>query len=305
MGFSSHQFLSLLPITITFLIPSTSQKTHLKSNETEPTLVLDNLIRDYSFKCYSDHPKTAFLYSVRLPERFSGLQADTVRYRSGSLRRYGAQIKEFHFSPGIIVSPYVERLVLVREKLEGNWSSMYYNQKKNISGFDLVTPLLGLLAYNADHLNATNPSRIRILAAKNPITIDFSGFSNIGFMSFCAFFSMDGKVSVYNQTQFPNVCVGFREGHYGLVVGSHKEEVKKVSRLKVIVAGFLGGVLGAVLLGLLVVAMVKKKKRSRIAEMERRAYEEEGLRVTMVGSVRVPVAPGTRTMPVLENDYTP
>jgi hypothetical protein len=41
-----------------------------------------------------------------------------------------------------------------------------------------------------------------------------------------------------------------------------------------------------------------------MAELEQRAYEEEALRVSMVGHVRAPSAAGSRTSPdVLETDY--
>jgi len=36
--------------------------------------------------------------------------------------------------------------------------------------------------------------------------------------------------------------------------------------------------------------------------MERRAYEEEALQVSMVGHVRAPTAPGTRTLPRISDD---
>ncbi|KAD4178508.1 hypothetical protein E3N88_27099 [Mikania micrantha] len=47
-----------------------------------------------------------------------------------------------------------------------------------------------------------------------------------------------------------------------------------------------GAAIGAFLLGLLLVAMfVKEKKKARLEELERRAYEEEALQVSMAGHV--------------------
>ncbi|VAH34948.1 unnamed protein product [Triticum turgidum subsp. durum] len=47
-----------------------------------------------------------------------------------------------------------------------------------------------------------------------------------------------------------------------------------------------------------------QRRKSEMAEMERRAYEEEALRVAMVGHVRAPSACGSRTTPdELENEY--
>jgi hypothetical protein len=81
---------------------------------------------------------------------------------------------------------------------------------------------------------------------------------------------------------------------------------KKISLWKVVVGSSVGTAIGVILLGLLLVAMfVKVKKKARMEEMERRAYEEEALQVSMVGHVRAPTATVTRTVPIIEHEYIP
>ncbi|XP_010272611.1 PREDICTED: uncharacterized protein LOC104608351 [Nelumbo nucifera] len=270
--------------------------------------LLDYVVRDYAFQSYTARPKTGFLYNVRLPANLSGIGADTVRFRCGSLRRYGAQVKEFRLAMGVTIDPCVERVVVVRQNLGTNWSSIYYSNY-NFSGYQLVSPILGLLAYNFADFNTSNRSEIGIFAGKRPITIDFSKVARIdtrGLRPLCASFDSQGKVSLSNQVS-SNVCVASQHGHFGLVVvPSFPQMRRKVSRWKVVVGSLVGGALGAFLLSLLIIAMVvKAKKKSRMAEMERRAYEEEALQISMVGHVRAPTAAVTRTQPTLEHEYSP
>jgi hypothetical protein len=47
-----------------------------------------------------------------------------------------------------------------------------------------------------------------------------------------------------------------------------------------------------------------QRRKSEMAELERRTYEEEALRVSIVGHVRAPSAAGSRTTPdELETEY--
>lgn len=128
-----------------------------------------------------------------------------------------------------------------------------------------------------------------------------------GIIPLCASFDEDGKVSLSNQAR-PNVCVATRDGHFGLVVEAPLMPLKrKVSRWKIVIGSSIGAALGAFLLSLLLIALfVNAKKKARMEEMERRAYEEEALQVSMVGHVRALTASGTRTVPAIEHEeYRP
>lgn len=77
----------------------------------------------------------------------------------------------------------------------------------------------------------------------------------------------------------------------------------KESKWKIVTVSAIGGALGACLLSLLMIAMCvnAKKKKEKMDELERRAYEEEALQVSMVGHVRAVAASGTRTVPTIEH----
>ncbi|XWS49857.1 hypothetical protein CRYUN_Cryun12cG0039200 [Craigia yunnanensis] len=273
--------------------------------------LLDLLIRDYTVKSFDRQLRTGIVHTVHLPANFSGIKVDTARFRCGSLHRYGAHVKEFNLRSGVTVQPCAERVMVVRQNLGYNWSSIYY-ANYDLSGYQLVSPVLGLLAYNAgSDVSFGSPFQLGILAREKPIKIDFSNItkaSNMtGIRPLCASFEGDGKVTLKNQVS-PNVCVANRHGHFGLVIESPPPMPvrKKISRWKVAVGSSIGAALGAFLLGLLLVAMFAKvKKKARMEELERRAYEEEALQVSMVGHIRAPTASVTRTTPTIEHEYKP
>ncbi|QCD95468.1 uncharacterized protein LOC114180237 [Vigna unguiculata] len=284
--------------------------------------VLDLIIRDHTFKALDKNLRTAIPQSVELPANLSGIGVDAVRFRCGSLRRYGAHLKEFHLGTGVTVHPCIERVMLIRQNMGHNWSSIYY-ANYDLSGYQLVSPIVGLLAYNADddvdaddNANSSNPFQLGIVAGERPMTIDFTNATKLNkedgirIKPLCASFEGDGRMTLAKgDPSAPLVCVAKRHGHFGLVVESSAPDEfrnKPISRWKVAVGSTIGAALGAFLLGLLLVAMlVRVKKRSRMVEMERRAYEEEALQVSMVGHVRAPTAHGTRTTPIIEHHYRP
>ncbi|KAG6538724.1 hypothetical protein ZIOFF_003852 [Zingiber officinale] len=161
------RFLFLLLIQA--LVPPSSLQLHL-----DPGLI-DRIVRDSAFRSYLvDHQKTAVVYNVSLPPSIPGVAAATVRFRTGSLRRHGAAVGEFRVAPGVVVRPRSRRLVVVAQNL-GDLSSAY-DGYRNISGFRLVSPVLGLLFYRAASVrNASVPPELEILATRGPITVDFSG----------------------------------------------------------------------------------------------------------------------------------
>ncbi|KAK0586513.1 hypothetical protein LWI29_008222 [Acer saccharum] len=246
--------------------------------------VLDLVIRDYTFKSFNNHFRTGTFHDVNLPANLSGIEVDTARFRCGSLRRYGARVKEFHLGIGITVQPCVERVMVVRQNLGHNWSSIYY-ANYDLSGYQLVSPVLGLLAYNAGSgVNFNNRFELGILANEKPITIDFRNMTTIT-----------------NVSGIKTLCANFQKD-----VSPPPEQVvkRKISRWKLVVGTTVGSAVGAFLLGLLLVAMfVKVKKKARMEELERRAYEEEALQVSMVGHIRAPTASVTRTSPTIEHEY--
>lgn len=310
----------IFPIIITLILLFLSFSSSLSALNLDPqgiksARLLDLVIRDYTFQqSYGKNIRTGKLHSVDLPANLSGIKVDTIRFRCGSLRRYGAKVKEFHLGIGLIIHPCVERVLLVTQNLGSNWSSIYYDNYE-LSGYQLISPVLGLLAYNAgDSINYSTPFELGIQAgsSKEAIMIDFTNTTTkiindtAGLIPLCASFERDGKVTLANQAA-PNVCLSNRYGHFGLVIESPLIPIrKKVSGWKIAVGSSIGAALGAFLLTLLFIALfVKVKKKARMEEMERRAYEEEALQVSMVGHIRAPTASVTRTVPIIEHEYIP
>ncbi|CAI8595887.1 unnamed protein product [Vicia faba] len=305
-------------ILMTFSIMSLNfHESH--SQTTKSPHVLDLLIRDHTFTSLDKNFKTGIPQSVKLPSNLSGIKVDTVRFRCGSLTRYGAKLKEFHLGIGVTIHPCIERVMLIRQSIEyNNWSSIYYANYKDLSKYQLVSPIVGILAYNADEdsNSSSNPFQLGIEAGENLITIDFNNKEEKGIKvsPLCASFEGNGRMTVAKTKPLATlVCEAKMHGHFGLVVESLQQQEDnddftkplRLSRWKVAVGSTIGAAIAAFLLGLLLVAMlVRVKKRSRMVQMERRAYQEEALQVSMVGHVRAPTAPGTRTTPTLEqHDY--
>ncbi|KAK4435230.1 hypothetical protein Salat_0686300 [Sesamum alatum] len=293
--------------SITMMIFLSLASSNVESQVIESARLLDLVIRDYTFRSYSKNFRTGKLHRINLPANLSGIHVDTIRFRCGSLHRYGAKIKEFHLDIGTYVHPCTKRVMLVRQNLGSNWSSLYYDNYE-LSGYQLISPVLGLLAYNVGRTgNTTVPSELGIQAGKKPITIDFSSTALLnttsGIIPLCASFDQEGKVTLSNQAR-PRVCVAKRDGHFGLVVESPLMPLRRkvISKWKIAIGSSIGAALGAFLLSLLMIAMlVNAKKKARMEELERRAYEEEALQVSMVGHVRAVTASGTRTSPIIEH----
>ncbi|KAL0736835.1 hypothetical protein Bca4012_013045 [Brassica carinata] len=278
--------------------------------------------------------ETGVVRHIHLPSKYSGIYLDAVRFRCGSLRRYGAQLQEFHIGMGAVLEPCGERLVVVRQILGSNWSDIYY-KNYDLSGYKLVSPVLGLLAYNAindvvlgNNLSSSYQISLLLNDAKDPSTVDFGNISGLVERTFlnkpmCVTFGLDGKVTFSGEVK-PYVCAIKTNGHFGLVVtddqdssksddrGENEMKKEKIGRWRSVVGGLVGSVtVGVVLLGLVVAAAVvtakKRRRRAKREEMERKAYEEEALRVvTMVGHSRVFVASATRTVPgFMEHECVP
>lgn len=305
-------------------------------NATDSQKSVDKILQNDAFTVFR-HPKSGTIYEATAPSNLSGININAVRLRSGSLRRRGILYNEFEVPVGIVVKPYVKRLVLVYQNFM-NWSSVYYNRP----GFKLVAPVLGLLAYDASNLSATNLQELNIYATKKPISIRFTNLSTReGSNPMCIFFDLNGTVSL-SDVSSPNVCSSFYQGHFSLVIQSlapapapvstpspsphllgppppvvaapspstlpspnPSPPAKKNSKTwKIAVGSSIGGVVGLAFLGFLCAGFLKYRERSIIEHMEQQADQEEALQTAMVGGRRTPTAGGTRTQPMLESEYS-
>lgn len=278
---------------------------------------LDALLQDYAYRAF-DRPRTGTPYDGVVPSNLTGIKVAVLRLRNGSLKSRGFHgFKEFDIPAGIVVQPYVKRLALVYQNL-GARSSVYYP----LLGFSYLSPVLGLLAYNAANISATNLPELDFMASRSPISIKFTDVTSApsGFTAKCVNFDLNGS-AVFTDLVSGTVCSTYRQGHFAIVVNSSeispspspagipipthvpgKGHNSKVWKIAVSVAG---GLVGLLLLIFLAVWLASYRKKKKLAEMQKREDVGEVLQMSQVGNTRVPVAPMTRTQPVIETDYVP
>ncbi|KAG0466502.1 hypothetical protein HPP92_018082 [Vanilla planifolia] len=222
---------------------------------------------------------------------------------------------------GLLFIHMLKGLPLFTKNL-GNWSSFYYP----IRGYSYLAPILGLLAYSAANLSAISLPELEIMASSLPITINFSNARPVpsGLTAKCVWFSLNGSVELFDPFA-SNVCSTYRQGHFSIVVNStmvppapapspaaaqvpagfpmtnpveeHKSKAWKIAVS--VVVGFVG----ILLLSLLITWLVSNRKKKEFIEMQKREDAGEILRMGRVRNTRLPMAPMTRTQPVIESGY--
>jgi hypothetical protein len=313
MGFLICAFL----LQLLFLGPSSSPVA-AQSQPLSPARMLDAALQDYAYRAFV-RPRTGIVFNATLPGNLTGVAASAVRLRSGSLRRKGFDgYFEFDIPTGVTVQPYVERVVLVYHNL-GNWSDYYYP----IPGYTYLAPVFGLLAYDAVDLSAVGLQELSINATQSPISVVFSNVRELppgGPAPRCVYFDLNGalRFSDFNRT---NVCSTYRQGHFSVVVNSSAvppapapaiaphipparcHGKKGNSRIWKIAGSVVGASVALGLLASLMICLVRHRRHKKLETMERNAEDGETFRMAQVGRTQAPVAPGTRTQPVIENDY--
>ncbi|CAL5025829.1 unnamed protein product [Urochloa decumbens] len=307
--------LLLLAATVALAVPQQQEL------QLQDTVLLDDVVQEAAEEWYHGrHRKTGVAYPLALPGSLSGVDATVARFRAGSLRRYGARrFGEFAVPPGLAVrgGRAAAHLIAVRVNL-GNLSSLYDGYASG-AGYRLASPVLGLMFYGLARRNGTAALEIDLTGAA--IRVNFSVAVPAlppGVAALCMAVGLNGTVTVTDVEDGTNTCHAADQGHFALVVGGAggdesggagagggEGDIGEVSKWKLALFGAALGAGGTVLLGMVAVAVVSiQRRKSEMAEMERRAYEEEALRVSMVGHVRAPSAAGSRTTPdELESEY--
>ncbi|XP_022761354.1 uncharacterized protein LOC111307592 [Durio zibethinus] len=319
----------LVPLMCLFCFPPTlmAQSINPNASSISAARALDALLQDYAYRAFV-RPRTGVPYDGFVPSNLSGIKIAAMRLRSGSLRRKGVEMyKEFEIPIGVIEQPYVERLVLVYQNL-GNWSELYYS----LPNYTLLAPVLGLLAYDASNLSATNLPELDFRVFGDPIKIKFSDVQSApnGSVLMCVWFDLLGMVKLSNLTS-GNECSTIQQGHFSIVTESFPpptpppppppptptpqppppppstegEEKKSNKKVWIIVGSVVGGLALLALLAFLVLWARKCKQRKKMQEMEKAAEVGEALHMTSVGDTKAPSATVTRTQPTLENEYVP
>ncbi|KAJ4951923.1 hypothetical protein NE237_028755 [Protea cynaroides] len=271
---------------------------------------LDAHLQHYSYKALA-RARTGITYKASLPANFSGMEASIIWLKSGSFWARGTGFRAFRLPSKIIPLPYIKRLAIVYQNL-GRRSSQYYS----VPGYSLVTPVLGLRAYDASDLSSAAVAPLNLNVSGDPISIHFPlfrlppGSSNLTVR--CATFILHGTVSLAKMT-LPNVCTTRNQGHFAIVVKQPKKNMIRKERSlwklwkkwKWWVIGIICGFVGLVFVCMVAMLVVRYTREKKIREMERRADESESFRTVWIGHSRMPSAAVTRTHPVLENGYVP
>uniref|UniRef100_A0ACD5UUM1 Uncharacterized protein n=1 Tax=Avena sativa TaxID=4498 RepID=A0ACD5UUM1_AVESA len=282
----------------------------------EDAALVDDVVMEAAEEWYNGkHRRTGVTYPLSLPGSLSAVQASVSRFRSGSLRRHGVRgLGEFTVPKGLVVPgrPASAHLLAVRVNM-GNLSAVYAEYAARGGGYRIVSPVLGLMFYDLEQRNGTAALEVRVTDAA--IRANFSmavPALQPGVVPLCMAVWLNGSVAVTDVQAGSYTCHVRDQGHVALVLGGVGDgeddavaETGEASKWKLALFGAALGAGGTVLLGLVLVAMLSvQRRKSEMAEMERRAYEEEALRVAMVGHVRAPSASGSRTTPdQLENEY--
>ncbi|PWA54880.1 hypothetical protein CTI12_AA433500 [Artemisia annua] len=208
-------FPSFYLITTTLLLLFTTIPLN-KSQPFSPRL-LDSILQEHAFQPLSGHrTKTGVIYSGNVPSNLTGTSIAALRLRSGSLRRRGySKYNEFSIPKGVVVSPYVKRVILVYHNL-GNWSSVYYPLK----GYVYLSNVVGLLAYNASDVYAKELQELDVRVSGYPFVVKFKDLKDDlphGSLPKCVFFDLFGGVE-FEKLVNGSVCVSVNQGHFGVVV---------------------------------------------------------------------------------------
>ncbi|CAD6255082.1 unnamed protein product [Miscanthus lutarioriparius] len=320
MGFSTLACLLRLLLVLIAAAAATSPAA-AQSRPTSPARILDAALQDYAYRAFA-RPRTGIVYNATLPGNLTGIAVSAVRLRSGSLRRKGfAGYFQFGVPTGVVVQPYVERVVLVYHDL-GNWSDYYYP----LTGYTYLAPVLGLLVYDAANLSAVGLQELNVVASGGPISVNFGGNVRTvpagSAVPRCVVFDLDGMPQ-FRDLEATDVCSTYRQGHVSIVVNSSEiapsppppgaiapsiptpgGNKKGSSKAWKIAGSVVGAAIALGLLAALLLCLVRYKRDKKLQVMERNAEVGETLRMAQVGRTQAPVALGTRTQPVIENDYT-
>ncbi|GAU45187.1 hypothetical protein TSUD_178800 [Trifolium subterraneum] len=255
-----------------------------QSSSNKEAKALDVILQQYAYKALVN-PKTGTIYNAtKLPSNLTGIEVAALRLRSGSLRRKGFHMyNEFDIPNGVIVHPYVERLVFVYQNLGNKLSKKYYP----LPNYTYLAPVLGLLAYDASNLSATNLSELGINASGDNILVKFRDVKSppSGTVARCVWFDLQGS-SNFSNVKGGNTCSTSQQGHFSIVM------VKSTSP-------FVPNPRGEVL------CINKYKQKKKMQGMERAADSGETLQMASIGDTKAPAATVTRTQPTLEHEYAP
>ncbi|CAL5189835.1 unnamed protein product [Lathyrus oleraceus] len=267
--------------------------------------LIDARLQDCAFKAFIES-KSGVIYDAKAPSNLTGIRVSAIRVRSRTLLNKGVQsYKGFEIPVGVTEKPYVNKLVLVYHNL-GNWSQKVYP----LSGYSYLAPVLGLLAYDATNLIASNLPELDLRANGKPILVNFSNVtksSPFGSLAKCVYFDLHGYVK-FDTLLNGNVCAIFQQGHVSIVVES-KDQVQDHWKyeFKMKIVGIICLVCGIVLLMMILGLFFRLRRKKRVDKKQLEFEDDnyETLKMSSFGHTKEPMALGTRTKPMIEMDVFP
>ncbi|EYU23394.1 hypothetical protein ABFS82_01G066000 [Erythranthe guttata] len=297
-----NKFYFIWLLFLLFHFPSLIHSFNNSSSSSKFNESLDAIFHDHAFRVMMlRRPHTGELYAATLPPNLAGMKLSVVGLRSKTLFTKGANFSHFVIPPKTLPVPYAKRLLIVYHNL-GNWSSLYYN----ISGYAMITPVVGFLVYDASYLNSRNLSNLELNTMGKPISVEFQdsiALKQSNRMVKCASFG-DYREVLISEISSSNVCYSRKRGHFSLVVPLEKRETEKKMR-PFWIMGFSAGFVGLMVVELGGAVAVRSVFGRRNQEMEREADEGEFLETCWISRSKMPRAEGTRTLPVLETTTLP
>ncbi|XP_072967555.1 uncharacterized protein [Typha angustifolia] len=244
---------------------------------------VDSVIRDRAFDVLVGR-RTSQVYDVPLPANFSGMVASVMRLRSKTFWNMGANVSAAHIPPRTLPLPHVRRLILVYQSW-GNLSATYYD----VSGYQLLSPVVSLLAYDATSNSTSSRSAMQLdlRALGDQISISFPRVAvrkGLNSSVKCVRFGLDGSMHVddmSSSSSSSSYCTSTSTGHFTVVVPSeHSSPAERGKRT------------------------LNLSKKTRMKKMDKEAEDGEVLETAWIGKSRMPTAAMIRTQPVLENEST-
>ncbi|XP_004490768.1 uncharacterized protein [Cicer arietinum] len=272
--------------------------------------LLDANLQECAFKSFST-PKTGVPYDANVPSNLTGIKVSALRLRSGSLKTRGFErYKEFEIPKGVIEKPYVKSVTLVYQNL-GNWSQKIYP----LDGYSYLAPILGLLAYDATNLYASKLDELELRASSEPILVKFPYVKKspqFGVLPKCVYFDLYGYVK-FDTLLNGNVCSIFQHGHVSIVVESNSSTTipsesgrgNKKFKLRILISSLVVGIVWVIILGLVIIRIIQAKEERKIKQLELEIDCNRTWNISSIGDTKAPLALGTRTRPMIENDYVP
>lgn len=262
---------------------------------------LQRQVRSEAYKVVR-RKRTGVLYNVSVVP--SGITAEVVRLRSGSLRRRGVNIHEFTIPKGALVQGNPRKILMIYMNFGHNYSYI------STQGYTVVAPVVGILVYKDSVIPESQPE-LKITSPDNPISIYIPNYvSRVMVPSpSCALLNSNGAITnIFNVVvSTSNICQHSQLGFFSLVIPQSPtveglKSEKGSNKWKILLGALVGGTLALLALFLLIVWGRKEVDNAKIAKMEKLAENEETLQTSLIGISRAPTAAGTRTKPLLENE---